>query len=86
MKNKYNLSIILIIIILIITYFVYKNQDNDVVILPNTTSTTTNNTISISNPASQYCKEVGGNLTINTNGSGATYGLCNFEDNKSCEE
>ena len=81
MKNKYNLGIIFIIILIII-YFVYKNQNNNnIIVSSNTTSTTT-----IANPASEYCKEVGGTLNIKTNGSGNQYGLCDFEDNKSCEE
>lgn len=41
---------------------------------------------SLSNPASQNCTEKGGTLSIEKRGDGGEYGLCNFEDNMSCEE
>lgn len=41
---------------------------------------------SIANPASENCEKVGGSLTIETRGDGGQYGLCNFDDNRSCEE
>lgn len=40
----------------------------------------------LANPASINCEKVGGTLSIQTLGNGAQYGLCNFEDNMSCEE
>lgn len=40
----------------------------------------------LANPASVNCEKVGGTLSIKTLGNGAQYGLCNFEDNMSCEE
>lgn len=40
----------------------------------------------MANPASVNCEKVGGTLTIQELGNGAQYGLCNFEDNMSCEE
>lgn len=40
----------------------------------------------LANPASVNCEKVGGTLTIQALGNGAEYGLCNFEDNMSCEE
>lgn len=43
-------------------------------------------TSQIANPASVNCEKVGGKLEILKSGSGGEYGLCNFEDGKSCEE
>lgn len=40
----------------------------------------------LANPASVNCEKVGGTLSIQTLGNGAQYGLCNFEDDMSCEE
>lgn len=40
----------------------------------------------LANPASVYCTQIGGTLTIQKNGAGAEYGLCTFLDNRSCEE
>lgn len=39
----------------------------------------------IANPASVNCKEKGGTTQI-MNGPNGQYGLCNFEDDYSCEE
>jgi Tol biopolymer transport system component/putative hemolysin len=40
----------------------------------------------IANPASQYCEEQGGTLTIEERGDGGQFGVCYFEDNYQCEE
>jgi len=40
----------------------------------------------MANPASVNCEKVGGTLTIEKRGDGGEYGLCNFLDNRSCEE
>lgn len=40
----------------------------------------------LSNPASEYCIKVGGELQSQTRGDGGEYSLCNFPDNQSCEE
>ncbi|MCX6795173.1 MAG: DUF333 domain-containing protein [Candidatus Falkowbacteria bacterium] len=40
----------------------------------------------LANPASTNCLGQGGTLTIQKRGDGGEYGLCNFEDNRSCEE
>lgn len=40
----------------------------------------------LSNPASEYCIRVGGQLQSEVRGDGGAYSLCNFEDNQSCEE
>lgn len=42
--------------------------------------------VTLVNPASQYCISVGGSLVIRTRGDGAAYGLCQFTDNRACEE
>ena len=41
---------------------------------------------SLANPASVNCGKQGGTLVIQKRGDGGEYGLCNFEDNRSCEE
>ena len=40
----------------------------------------------LANPASQNCVEKGGTVSIETNGSGAQFGVCTFADNLQCEE
>lgn len=40
----------------------------------------------IVNPASENCTTVGGNLMMQTRGDGGQYGLCQFDDNRACEE
>lgn len=40
----------------------------------------------LANPASQNCIKQGGTVSIMTRGDGGEFGLCNFEDNMSCEE
>ena len=42
--------------------------------------------VGLANPASTYCMQKGGTLTIKKNPSGAEYGVCYFEDNRQCEE
>jgi hypothetical protein len=40
----------------------------------------------LANPASEHCIAEGGELRIETAGSGGQYGVCLFEDNRQCEE
>lgn len=40
----------------------------------------------IANPASQNCVKQGGALVIETRPDGGQYGVCQFEDNRQCEE
>jgi putative hemolysin len=40
----------------------------------------------LANPASQYCADQGGTLTIEKRGDGGEFGVCTFEDNLQCEE
>lgn len=39
-----------------------------------------------SNPASEYCIKVGGELQSQTRGDGEEYDICSFGNDKSCEE
>ncbi len=41
---------------------------------------------SLANPASVYCQEKGGRLSIEKKEDGSEYGLCYFDDNRACEE
>ncbi len=43
------------------------------------------NTTEIANPASAYCKNLGGTLNIVSSKQGE-YGICTFEDGSQCEE
>lgn len=43
-------------------------------------------TVGLANPASTNCVEQGGQLMIETDGSGGQYGVCVFDDNRQCEE
>lgn len=38
------------------------------------------------NPASAFCTQQGGTLSINTRGDGGQYGLCTFDGGYACEE
>ncbi len=40
----------------------------------------------LANPASDNCIATGGEVKIETTGSGGQYGVCLFEDNRQCEE
>jgi putative hemolysin len=40
----------------------------------------------LANPASQNCIDKGGTLSIEKNGKGDQFGVCNFPDNLQCEE
>lgn len=40
----------------------------------------------LANPASVNCIKQGGELKIEKRGDGGEYGVCNFDDNMSCEE
>jgi putative hemolysin len=43
-------------------------------------------TAKLANPASENCIARGGEVRIETAGSGGQYGVCLFEDNRQCEE
>lgn len=38
------------------------------------------------NPASENCTNIGGQVVIQKRGDGGEYGLCQFDDNRACEE
>jgi putative hemolysin len=40
----------------------------------------------IANPASKYCIDNGGNLSIRNDETGGQYGVCTFKDGSECEE
>lgn len=40
----------------------------------------------LANPASINCQQVGGTLVVQKRGDGGEYGLCQFQDNRACEE
>ncbi len=42
--------------------------------------------VGIPNPASIFCQENGGTLSILSRPDGSQYGVCLFEDNRQCEE
>jgi putative hemolysin len=44
------------------------------------------NAAQLPNPASQFCVENGGELSIEESGSGGQFGVCTFQDGKQCEE
>jgi putative hemolysin len=50
------------------------------------TSAMTAPSVGLANPASQYCSDQGGTLTIEKRGDGGEFGVCTFEDNLQCEE
>jgi len=53
---------------------------------PVTTSLTTQAPSGIANPASVYCRQVGGTTDIKKDASGGEYGMCTFNNGTSCEE
>ena len=40
----------------------------------------------LANPASRNCVDQGGTLKIEQNGQGGAFGVCQFDDNRQCEE
>jgi putative hemolysin len=48
--------------------------------------TNSGNDTSLANPASVYCINHGGNLSIRRDLDGGQYGVCVFDDNSECEE
>lgn len=47
---------------------------------------TSRNSMEIANPASVHCRQVGGELRIESLGSRGEIGVCYFEDARQCEE
>lgn len=66
-----------------------KNQSqtqDPQVITKDSFSKPTTQSETLANPASVNCAQKGGILKIMKNGSGAEFGLCQFEDDQACEE
>lgn len=70
------LSIVIIAVLSITLIYYFKTQQTK-------TQNTTNN---LANPASVNCVKEGGTLTIQTNGAGGQYGVCDFGSGYACEE
>lgn len=80
MKKRTELILFAIIFIALffglINVFVLHNRNNSNRIEKQT----------LANPASVHCDDIGGNVKILTRGDGGEYGVCEFEDNRQCEE
>ncbi len=74
-KRHILITIFLLIITVLYIWFIYGAPDPSI-----------RNNATISNPASSYCTNSGGTLSIEKDGSGGEYNLCHFEDSRSCEE
>jgi putative hemolysin len=100
-KNGFSaLGLLLVILVVALTaggvYFYFKRSNLDQVLKRDEVirSTSTSNkgidesgpSANLSNPASEYCIKVGGELASKTRGDGGAYNVCNFPDNQSCEE
>lgn len=83
--NKKNIIITTLLLLLLVSsalnIFQYNKKDYNKI--SNTPQKVINK---IANPASVNCINLGGSLEIKKNGTGDEYGLCNFEDNRACEE
>lgn len=94
MPQKGLSSVILILVIIVVLTAIagiyVSNKKNNNEVLPkqvrNYTDLEGNQSTTLSNPASEYCIKVGGELQSKTRGDGGEYSVCNFEDNQSCEE
>lgn len=92
--------IIILVIVAALGYIAYKlyiepakmpakNQSqaqDPQVITKDSFSKSTAQSETLANPASVNCAQKGGILKIMKNGAGAEFGLCQFEDDQSCEE
>jgi len=88
--KKLTLILVLFFVSISVAYVVRKtafdSKTQEVVEnLPVAKTEDVNSKSSVANPASAYCKEHGGNLTIVTAKDGSQFGLCEFND-YSCEE
>jgi hypothetical protein len=84
--NKKTLIVLLVLVVGVAVYLLIKPiiQGN----LGNNSTKTTNKTngIGVANPASIYCGEQGGRLSIRKDASGGEYGVCVFENGVECDE
>ena len=86
-------KIIVIVLLLILStamVLLYKTVATNTDTKPQENTTTTekieDQATGMANPASVYCKEQGGNLSIRKDQTGGEYGVCVFEDGSECEE
>ncbi len=95
MTQKGLSAVLLVLVIVVIlgiaggVYFLNTKKDNPDQLIPRTVKTTANNTgdsTNLSNPASEFCIKVGGELSSEKRGDGGEYALCNFKDDMACEE
>lgn len=77
------IAIVVALIAIAIIFFVIGNRFPS---QPQQSSSEPQLNANLANPASVNCTKQGGTTVIMTNGSGGQYGLCQFEDNMSCEE
>ena len=101
-KSQQGLSTLILIIILIIVvalgYIAYKlyiepvkmpaniSQTQDPQVITKDSFSKPAQSQTLANPASENCVQKGGILKIMKNGSGGEFGLCQFEDDRACEE
>lgn len=74
-KRHILITIFLLTVTALYIWFIYGAPDSSV-----------RNNVTLGNPASNYCIDSGGTLSIEKDGNGGEYGICHFEDNRSCEE
>ena len=81
---KITLGIILILLIILVVGYLINPDFLNKKQLPSENLPDQNNS-ELANPASVYCEENGGNLSIRSTESGE-YGVCVFSDGSECEE
>lgn len=82
-------KIIIVLLILILTvclFILFRTIKSDKTTQTTQPNNTANTTTGIANPASVYCVEQGGRLSIRKDTSGGEYGVCVFKDGSECEE
>lgn len=79
-KNLNRVGALIIFAVLCVVFIGTQNKNSDDAIVEE------GNLVSIANPASVNCADVGGTTTIETKEDGSQYGLCYFDDNRACEE
>lgn len=82
----------LLIVVLLVCSFFFIKALRPTTEVTNTTSIKTSGTeqtttiTGMANPASVYCIDQGGKLSIRNDASGGQYGICVFDDGSECEE
>jgi eight-cysteine-cluster-containing protein len=88
---KKQIIFIYIAVALVLFIAIYKNSQKAVDIddkqnTPISQDQKDNNKAGIANPASQFCKDNGGQPEIRTNEDGSQYGVCIFKNGVECDE